>query len=158
MPSSPQNITMDADTLHGTMCHGCVISGLIRSLWYSDAIWNHRTWSILFQVMAGCLTALSHYLNQWYRIVRYRSAITIKYSRCHSQKVCNFTHSTIQNRSTRDQWVNTWLLPIPDAKTLIITQLRASVGIPLYFCNLDNRELTRLWKKRRNLSSTNTER
>ena len=34
------------------------------TLWPSDAIWRHRSGSTLAQVMACCLTAPSHYLNQ----------------------------------------------------------------------------------------------
>ena len=56
-------------------CHKrCVISTLvmtifrtdtvISSLRPSDAIWWHRSGSTLAQVMACCLTAPSHYLNQ----------------------------------------------------------------------------------------------
>ena len=41
----------------------------INSLWPSDAIWWHRTWSTLAQVMACCLTAPSHYLNQCWLII-----------------------------------------------------------------------------------------
>ena len=36
----------------------------IHSLWPSDAIWWHRSVSILAQGMACCMTAPSHYLNQ----------------------------------------------------------------------------------------------
>ena len=36
----------------------------INSLWPSDAIWPQRSWSTLAQVMACCLMAPSHYLNQ----------------------------------------------------------------------------------------------
>ena len=36
----------------------------INSLWPSDAIWCQRSWSTLVQVMACCLMAPSHYLNQ----------------------------------------------------------------------------------------------
>ena len=40
-----------------------------NSLWPSDAIWRHRTGSTLDQVMACCLTAPSHYLNQCWLII-----------------------------------------------------------------------------------------
>ena len=40
-----------------------------NSLWPSDVIWGHRYWSILAQVMACCLTAPSHYLNQCWLII-----------------------------------------------------------------------------------------
>ena len=35
-----------------------------NSLDHSGKIWQQRYWSILFQVMACCLTAPSHYLNR----------------------------------------------------------------------------------------------
>ena len=34
------------------------------TFWRSDVIWGHRSWSTLAQVMACCLTAPNHYLNQ----------------------------------------------------------------------------------------------
>ena len=37
--------------------------------WPSDAIWQHRSRSKLAQVMACCLTASSHYLNQCWLII-----------------------------------------------------------------------------------------
>ena len=40
------------------------IFSLINSLWPSEAIWPHKTWSTLVQVLACCLTAPSHYLIQ----------------------------------------------------------------------------------------------
>ena len=40
----------------------------INSLWPGDAIWRHGTRSTLAQVMACCLTAPSHYLNQCWLI------------------------------------------------------------------------------------------
>ena len=41
----------------------------VNSVVSSDAIWRSRTWSTLVE-MACCLTALSHYLNQYWFIVR----------------------------------------------------------------------------------------
>ena len=41
----------------------------INSLWPSDAIWLQRSRSTLVQVMACCLTAPSHYLNQCWLII-----------------------------------------------------------------------------------------
>ena len=38
---------------------------ILDSLWPSDDIWHHRTWSTLVQVMASCLTTQSQCLNQW---------------------------------------------------------------------------------------------
>ena len=41
----------------------------LNSLRPSDAIWRHRSGSTLAQVMACCLTAPSHYLNQCWLII-----------------------------------------------------------------------------------------
>ena len=41
---------------------------ILNSLWPGDAIWRHGTRSALAQVMAWCLTAPSHYLNQCWLI------------------------------------------------------------------------------------------
>ena len=46
-----------------------VMAWHVNSVWPGDAIWQHRSGSLLAQVMACCLTALSHYLNQCSRIV-----------------------------------------------------------------------------------------
>ena len=43
--------------------------GINNSLWPSDAVWWCRSGSILAQVMACCLTAPSHYLNQCWLII-----------------------------------------------------------------------------------------
>ena len=45
----------------------CLLS--INSLWPSDAIWRQRSGSTLAQVMACCLMAPSHYLNQCWLII-----------------------------------------------------------------------------------------
>ena len=42
----------------------------VNSLCPSDAIWWHQFWSTLAQVMACCLMARSHYLNQFWLITR----------------------------------------------------------------------------------------
>ena len=61
------------------MCHGCPnvntpsrhwcsdfeTTSAFNSLWPNDAIWGHRSGSTLAQVMACCLMAPSHYLNQF---------------------------------------------------------------------------------------------
>ena len=46
----------------------CVV-WVFNSLRPSDAIWGHRSGSTLAQVMACCLTAPSHYLNQCWLII-----------------------------------------------------------------------------------------
>ena len=42
---------------------------MINTLWPSDAIWRHRPASTLAKVMAWCLMASSHYLNQRYFLI-----------------------------------------------------------------------------------------
>ena len=42
----------------------------VNSLRPSDAIWRQWSWTTLAQVMACCLTAPSHYLNQCWLIIR----------------------------------------------------------------------------------------
>ena len=42
---------------------------ILNSLWPSDAIQQHRCGSTLPQVMACCLTAPSHYLNQYWFLI-----------------------------------------------------------------------------------------
>ena len=50
--------------------HSCqMIDFPFNSLWPGDAIWSHGTRSTLAQVMACCLTAPSHYLNQCWLII-----------------------------------------------------------------------------------------
>ena len=66
------------DTItHGISSHGIDIvlleypgrsTSRINSLWPSDTIWWHKSGSTLAQVMACCLTAPSHYLNQCWLI------------------------------------------------------------------------------------------
>ena len=41
----------------------------VNSLWPSDAIWRQGSRSTLVQIMACCLTAPSHYLNQCWLII-----------------------------------------------------------------------------------------
>ena len=43
--------------------------GDFNSLWPSDAIWWHRSGSTWAQLLACCLTAPSHYLNQCWLII-----------------------------------------------------------------------------------------
>ena len=42
---------------------------ILNSLWLGDAIWRQRSGSTLAQVMACCLMAPSHYLNQYWLII-----------------------------------------------------------------------------------------
>ena len=81
-----------------------------NSLWPSDTIWRHRTWSTLAQVMACCLSAPGHYLNQcwliiskiqsyssWYHFTKDTSAIN------QWNQFANYL-SKFPFKSPRDQW------------------------------------------------------
>ena len=49
--------------------HNQVWWSLVNSLWPSDTVWLHRSGSTLAQVMACCLMAPSHYLNQCWLMI-----------------------------------------------------------------------------------------
>ena len=46
-----------------------IFMNTLQRMWPSNAIWRHRTGSPLAQVMARCLKAPSHYLNQCWLII-----------------------------------------------------------------------------------------
>ena len=56
-------------SLMGSPHKGPVMRKVFISLWPSDAIWRQRSVLTLAQVMACCLTAPSHYLNQCWLII-----------------------------------------------------------------------------------------
>ena len=55
-----------SDAKYWPFCSGLIV---FNSLWPSDAIWRQRSGSTLAQVMACCLRAPSHYLNQYWLII-----------------------------------------------------------------------------------------
>ena len=81
-------------------------------LWPGDAIWRHGTRSTLAQVMACCLTAPSHHLNQCWLIIgvvpRHPSQGIIL-RRCEDtnqwNKIENCSFIKMAPRFPRDQWV-----------------------------------------------------
>ena len=58
-------------------------------LWFSDAIWRHRSGSTLAQVMACCLTEPSHYVNQAMLIDHQRCSVAFTWEQFH--KKCSWT-------------------------------------------------------------------
>ena len=46
------------------------IKFLFLGVWHSDAIWQHRCWTTLVQIVDSCYLAPSDYLNQWWVIVK----------------------------------------------------------------------------------------
>ena len=89
-----------------------VPQNLINSLWPSDAIWPHRTWSTLAQVMACCLMASSHYLNQcWLIISKVQSHSSGNHFTKDTTAINHWNQfenslSKFSFKSPRDQWVN----------------------------------------------------
>ena len=85
-----------------------------NSLWPSDAIWRQRSGSPLAQVMACCLTAPSHYLNQCWLIITKGPVMFIwrqfrlRYHSHQSLKLAGNYFSQILLKSPRGQWVNMW--------------------------------------------------
>ena len=67
------------------------LRSFVNSLWFTDTKWQHRFWSTVAQVIAWCLMAPSHFLNQCWLIngVLWQS------------HECNFTSA----KSLRGQWV-----------------------------------------------------
>ena len=57
----------------------------VNSLWPGDAIWWHRSGSTLAQVMACCLTAPSHYLNQCGLIYHQQSLVAFIWGQFHKR-------------------------------------------------------------------------
>ena len=55
--------------VHKSLIHNMFRDYTLNSLSPSDVIWRHRTGSTKAQVMACCLTAPSHYLNQCWLLI-----------------------------------------------------------------------------------------
>ena len=117
--------------------------GAINSLGPSDTIWRQRSGSTLAKVMAWCLMAPSHYLNQCWLIIS-----KVKW---HSSKG-EFTRDTsainhwnyLENegpknfsKSPRGQWVNKLSFSNPHPRTsAAIKMTKANWDIPgAYFTN-----------------------
>ena len=113
IPIGPFYIFIEENALKCRLRNGRGMS-YINSLWPGDAIWRHGTRSTLAQVMACCLTALSHYLSQCWLIigeVPWHSSQGIIIRRCEDsdqwKKIenCSFT---MASRSPSGQWLNTY--------------------------------------------------
>ena len=99
----------------------------INSLWPSHTIWRHRLRSTLVQVMARCLTASSHYLNQCWLIiseVQWHSLLGQFLKRWLKHQSLNLFENYVSKISCqfpRGQWVNGCLLPISQRVCKLIT-------------------------------------
>ena len=91
----------------------------INSLGLSDAIWGQRCGSTLAQVMACCLTAPSHYLNQSWLIIskvqRHSSEgdFAIDTPAINHWNYLQNNLSKISFKSSRSKWVNCGIVPPP---------------------------------------------
>ena len=77
---------------------------MFNSLAIGDTILRHRTWSTLVQVMACCLMAPSHYLNQCWLVI--------------SEVLWNWPESNFTGRCLSLIWF--WRLPIQDTQRYIV--------------------------------------
>ena len=108
---------------------------VVNSLRPSDAIWRHRSGSTLAQVMACCLTAPSHYLNQCWLIISkiqwYSSEGNVTRDILATNHICWLENylSKISIKSPRGQWVNS-LVP---GKVTILTHWGLDTS---YFTNI----------------------
>ena len=85
---------------------------MYHSLRPSEAIWQHRSWSTLPQVMGCCLMATSHYVNQCWLIISdylagfHRRAVSQWVPKLFSCVMCNeFDTFKVTVTSPRGQWV-----------------------------------------------------
>ena len=63
------NLERKSKTLLTNLLLDLSVSWFLNSLWPSEAIWLHKTWSTLVQVMACYLKASSHYLSKYWQTV-----------------------------------------------------------------------------------------
>ena len=84
------------------------IGYVINSLCPSDAIWGHRSGSTLAQVMACCLMAPSHYLDQCWIIIKgaLQHSTDSSFTSGHELNVFRDYTFKIITKSPRGQWVN----------------------------------------------------
>ena len=107
-----QNTTIFTDENEFENVIGNTFCLCISSWGPSDTIWHWRSWSTLVQVMACCLTAPSHYLNQCWLIISKvlwhssEDIIIRRFEDTNQQsKIENYIFK-ITLRSPRGQWVN----------------------------------------------------
>ena len=61
---------LNEDLYQCSMSNNLTPEIFINSLWSIDAIWRHRSGSMLAHVMARCLTAPSHYMIQCWLVIK----------------------------------------------------------------------------------------
>ena len=87
---------------------------LVNSLWLNDSIWHWKSWSTLVQVMACCLMAPSHYLNQcWLKINEilqhpFQGNVYLNTQNINPQVVLEFAHLKSQPRLPGNNELTHW--------------------------------------------------
>ena len=90
----------------------------INSSWPSEPIWCHKTWSttMLVQVMACCLTAPTHYLNECWQIIsevlRHSPQGNLRWNTKDVYPWWEFENYSFKMiaASPRGKWVNWWYI------------------------------------------------
>ena len=105
----------------------------LNSLRPSDAIWRQWFWTTLAQVMACCLTAPSHYLNQCWLIIRgvlwHTSESSFAGIAQGIDSGYEFEKDILKNifKSPRGQWVNARACLLSIAKKVSLSERRHCV-------------------------------
>ena len=108
----------------------CVLSivNIVISLWPNDTIWRHRFLSILAQIMACCLTAPSHYLNQCWFIISnllWHSSESIIIQRSQYTNQINKNENRIFKITSKSPGANElnkkWCLPPPSNCSSVVS-------------------------------------
>ena len=99
---------------------------VLNSLRPRDVIWRHRSGSTLAQVMACCLTAPSHYLNQCWliisKVLRHSSGGNfIRYVSHHSLKLA--WKITFLKLDWNFSWANESSPPVVTVTTIVTTKV-----------------------------------
>ena len=83
----------------------------LNSMWFCDAIWQHRSRSILAQVRACCLMAPYHYQNQCCLITNKGLWHAHFHKKCSGHLSLTWVYKLLIHNDIHiswDQWVNTW--------------------------------------------------
>ena len=101
----------------------------MKSVWLNGNIWRHRSWWTLAQIVACCLTALSHYLNQYWLII---AKVQCHRSESNPQTpiiIINFEithlkfHYNLPELMSKDQW------------RIIVSAMRLWIGLESVKCS-----------------------
>ena len=125
-----------------------VCSSLKDSLWPCDTIWQHKSGSTLAQVMAWCLTAPSHYLNQCWPLINEILWHSSESNCTASAQVINLYHKfknhTFKIIAYRGQWVKGDFIIMPQHNATWLEHLMAEFLLMLKVNRAESREIMKL--------------